>query len=309
MKVFLPAIMFCLFAQFSFAQDQTVKGLKDESAKTIKKDEKDTANITWRKGGLYSLNLAQGSLSNWAAGGDEFSLSVTSYLNLFSFYKKDRHSWDNTLDFSFGYLKTTSLGARKNDDRLDFLSKYGYGLTKHWNLSALFNFRSQLARGYTYPANVRTFSSAFLSPAYVLLSLGVDYKPGPNFSFFISPVTSRWIIVKNDSLSAKGLYGVKLGEHSAEEFGAFASANYIKDINKSVQYRGRLDLFSNYKHNPQNVDLFMTNVFSVKLSKLLAATWNIDLIYDDDVRLFGKNAHSPALQIKSLIGVGLQAKF
>lgn len=309
MKPFLAAILLCLSAQASFSQDQTVKGLKDESAKTIKKDEKDTANIVWRKGGLYSLNLAQGSLSNWAAGGDEFSLSVTSYLNLFSFYKKDKHSWDNTLDFNFGYLKTSSLGARKNDDRLDFLSKYGYSLSKHLNLAALFNFRTQLARGYTYPDNVRTFSSAFLSPAYVLLSLGIDYKPGPNFSLFISPVTSRWIIVKNDSLSAKGLYGVKPGEHSIEEFGAFASANYIKDINKAVQYRGRLDLFSNYKHNPQNVDLFMTNVFSVKLSKLLAATWNVDFIYDDDVRIFGKNANSPALQIKSLIGVGLQAKF
>ncbi|RYZ27225.1 MAG: DUF3078 domain-containing protein [Chitinophagaceae bacterium] len=308
MKNIFLAGAFVFAAFFTNAQDQTVKDLKDESAKTIKKED-DTTNIRWRKGGIYSLNLAQGSLSNWAAGGDDFSLSLTSYLNLYSFYKEGRRSWDNTFDFNFGYVNTTSLGSRKNDDRIDFLSKYGYSISEKWNIAALFNFRSQLARGYTYPDDVKTLSSAFLSPAYILTSIGFDYKPGPNFSFFISPLTGRWVIVKNDSLSAKGAYGVEPSSHTKTEFGAFASANYIKDISTSIQYRGRLDLFSNYKHNPQNIDLFMTNVFSVKLSRLLAASWNIDFIYDDDVRIFGKNGNSPALQIKSLIGVGLQAKF
>ncbi|WP_121352879.1 DUF3078 domain-containing protein [Flavisolibacter nicotianae] len=305
-KAIFLACLSCLFLVCS-AQDETVKKLKDEAGKTIKKGEADT--IAWRRGGLYNLNLAQGSLSNWAAGGDDFSLSLTSYLNLFSFYKKDKHSWDNTLDFNFGYIRTTSLGSRKNDDRLDLLSKYGYALDSTWNLALLANFRSQLAKGYTYPDNVKTFSSAFLSPAYLLASLGFDYKPGPNFSFFISPATIRWVIVKDDTLSAKGLYGVEPGKHSKSEFGAFASANYIKTFNKSLQYRGRLDLFSNYRHNPQNIDLFMTNVFSVSVSKVLTASWNLDFIYDDDARLFGKNGKSPALQVKSLVGLGLQMKF
>ena len=307
MRYLLILLSLCCALLHASAQDETVKQLKDESSKTIKKEGADS--ITWRRGGIYNLNLAQGSLSNWAAGGDDFSLSLTSYLNLFSFYKKGKHSWDNTLDFNFGYVKTTSLGSRKNDDRLDILSKYGYAIDSAWYIAALANFRSQLARGYTYPDNVKTFSSTFLSPAYLLTSIGFDYKPGPNFSFFISPVTVRWVIVKNDSLSARGAYGVDSGSHSKTEFGAFASANYIKDISKNVQYRGRLDLFSNYRHNPQNIDLFMTNVLSVKISRILTANWNLDLIYDDDVRIFGKNGSSAALQIKSLVGAGLQIKF
>lgn len=305
-KTLFLLVFLCSFIN-AFAQDQTVRQLKDESARTIKKEGPDS--ISWRRGGNYNLNLAQGSLSNWAAGGDDFSLTLTSYLNLFSFYKEGKHSWDNTLDFNFGYVNTTSLGGRKNDDRLDVLSKYGYALDSVWYLSALANFRSQLARGYTYPENVKTFSSAFLSPAYLLASLGMDYKPGPSFSFFLSPITTRWVIVKSDSLAAKGLYGVDSGSHSKVEFGAFASANYIKEISKSVQYRGRLDLFSNYQHNPQNIDLFMTNVLSVKISRVLSANWNLDFIYDDDVRIFGKEGKSAALQVKSLVGAGLQMKF
>jgi DUF3078 family protein len=293
----------------AFAQDQTVRDLQNNASKTIKKDP-DTTARRWRSGGFFNLNLAQGSLSNWAAGGDKFSLSLNSLLSVYAFYKKDKSSWDNTLDVNFGYLRSTSLGSRKNDDRFDLLSKYGYAIAPKWNVAALFNFRTQLANGYTYGSNNdRTFSSAFLSPAYVLLSLGFDFKPTANFSLFLSPVTARWTIVKNDTLSAHGLYGVEPGKHVRSEFGAFVSANYIKEFNKNVSYKGRLDLFSNYRHNPEKVDVYMSNILSLKLSKVLAATWNVDLIYDDDVRLFGDDGKSAAWQIKSLVGIGLMVKF
>ena len=131
----------------------------------------------------------------------------------------------------------------------------------------------------------------------------------PIFSLFVSPSTVRWIIVKDDTLSAKGLYGVDPGEHSAMEFGAFLTANYLRDLSNSITYKGRLDLFSNYRHNPKNVDLFMTNVLSFKVSRILSASWNVDFIYDDDVRIFGDNKTSAALQVKSIIGIGLQLKF
>lgn len=293
----------------SFAQDETVKKLRDDANRSIKKDPNDTTSKVWKKGGLYGINVSQGSLSNWAAGGDDFSLSVNSILSLYGFYKKDKHSWDNTLDFNLGYVRTSSLGSRKNDDRIDILSKYGYALGPKVNVAGLFNFRSQLFKGYTYPDNVKTFSSAFLSPAYVLFSPGIDFKPNSNLSIFISPATVRWTIVKDDSLSAQGLYGVDPGKHSNTEIGAFASINYFKEFNKVVTYKGRLDLFSNYKSNPQNVDLYMTNVLNVKLSKVLSMTWSVDMIYDDDVRLFGKTGEGAALQLKSLVGLGLLVKF
>lgn len=293
----------------SFAQDKQVKQLQNETSRTIKKDEGDTIPSLWKKGGIYNLNLSQGSLSNWAAGGDNFSLSLNSYLGLHAFYKKDRHSWDNTLDFNLGYVNSTSLGARKNDDRLDMLSKYGHALTKKLNLAGLVNFRSQLFKGYNYTKEVKTLSSAFLSPAYLLVSPGIDWKPDAYFSLFLSPSTIRWIIVKDDSLSAKGLYGVDPGKHTAMEFGAFLTANYLRDISQNITYKGRLDLFSNYRHNPKNIDLFMTNVIAFKISRVLSASWNVDFIYDDDVRIFGEAQNSAALQVKSIIGIGLQLKF
>jgi hypothetical protein len=298
-----------LVCSLAVAQDKTVKELQAESGKAIKKDPNDTIPNIWKLGGVYNINLAQGSLRNWAAGGDDFSLTITSILNLFAYYKKDKHSWDNTLDVNFGFLRTTNLGSRKNDDRLDILSKYGYGFSSIWNISGLFNFRSQLLKGYTYPDNVKTFASSFLSPAYILVSPGFDYKPNSEISLFISPVTARWVVVKDDSLSAKGLYGVDPGETSKLEVGAFLTANYLKNLTKVLTYKGRLDLFSNYRHNPKNIDIFFSNIFSAKLSNVLSASWSIDFIYDDDAKLFGDNGNLPALQMKSLVGAGLLMKF
>jgi Protein of unknown function (DUF3078). len=291
------------------AYNQDVKKLRDESSRQIKKDPKDTANKIWKAGGLFNLNVAQGSIKNWAAGGDEFSLALNSILSVYAFYKKDKKSWDNTLDFTVGFVNTTSLGSRKNDDRFDLLSKYGYSIAPKWNLSALFNFRTQFFPGYSYSGTGKTLTSDFLSPAYVLLSPGFDYKPNDEFSFFISPATARWIIVQNDFLSSQGAYGVDSGQHTKFQFGAFSTIGYLKALNPVLTYKGRLDLFSNYLHNPQNISVYMTNLLSVKISKVLSASWNVDLIYDDNVKMFGVNKNSPALQFMSIVGVGLALKF
>jgi hypothetical protein len=308
MKHFLGLVCVLLAMQVN-AQDETVKKLRADAAAGIKKDPADTLNKIWRTGGTLGLNVSQGSLSNWAAGGDDFSLSINALAGFYAFYKKDRHSWDNSIDFNLGYVRTTSLGGRKNDDRLDILSKYGYALGPKLNLSGLFSFRTQLFNGYTYSEDTRRKSSAFLSPAYVLFSPGLDYKPTTNLSIFASPVTVRWVIVRDDSLSARGEYGVEPGDHVRTEVGAFVSMNYLADLGKTVSYKGRLDLFSNYRDEPKNVDLFMSNLFALKISRVLSATWSLDLIYDDDAEFFGKNKNSPALQIKSLVGIGFLVKY
>jgi hypothetical protein len=75
-----------------------------------------------------------------------------------------------------------------------------------------------------------------------------------------------------------------------------------------VVYQSRLDLYSNYLHKPKNVDVFWTNVIGMKVNKLLGVTYNFDLIYDDDVRIFGPNDNAPRTQIKSLLSVGITAK-
>lgn len=311
MKVLSLALLLTIITALpkGMAQDAVIRRMQTESLRPVKKYIPDSLIKKWKSGGNYTLTIGQGTLSNWAAGGDQFSFTINTILQLYSYYRKDRNSWDNTLDIFFGYINTTSLGSRKNDDRFDLISKYGYSLNKKVNLATLFNLRSQFIRGYTYPNNVKTFASTFMSPGYIIFSQGLDFKPKKNLSVFFSPLTARWVIVTDPELSRRGEYGVKPGTKSINQLGAFGTLTFEKNFTKYVLYKTRVDLFSNYKTNPQNIDLFVTNVLTAKIGKNLALNWNLDLVYDDDVRLFGAAKKSPGLQLKSIVGIGLQVKF
>jgi hypothetical protein len=302
-KIFLFSLTSLLVLTVT-AQDKTVKSLQDESNKSIKDD---TAHKKgWKTGGLFTLNVAQGSLSNWQGGGDKSSFSAVGFLNLFAVLKQGKGLWYNNLDLGYGYINTTSLGSRKSDDRIDLLSKYGHQVANKWYATGLFNFRSQFSSGFAYDkdvngAEVKTLTSKFLAPAYVLLSLGAEYKPNGNFSVFISPITERWIIVSDNELSALGAYGVDPGKKSKNELGAFLSAQFNKEIMKNVTYKTRFDAFANYKEKPGNIDIFWTNILAMKVNKYLSANIALDFLYDDDA--------IAKLQIRQILGIGFSATF
>lgn len=296
------------------AQD-TRKDILSDASMTITKDKADTTSKPWLLGGVLNLNGAQTNLSNWSAGGDDYSLSINALADLHAYYKKGKQNWDNMLTFNYGYIKTTSLGNRKNSDRIDLLSRYGYSLNKNWEFGGLFNFRTQAFAGYTYATTdnitTKTYSSNFFSPAYVSIGPGFTYHPtnNNNLNIYISPASARWIIVSSKFLNNQGLYGVDSGKTIKTQVGAYLSANYTTNITKTLSYIGRLDLFSDYLNKPQNVYVYMTNMFALKISKILSATWNFNMIYDDKTRLFGPTGKGARLQTQSVIGVGILYKF
>ena len=296
---------------FSNAQNK-IQGLRDESNRTITKDPNDTIPQTWKAGGLYNLNFNQAALSNWAAGGDKSSLSLSTLLSLYAFYKEGKRSWDNTLDLAYGLVQSTSLGTRKADDRIDLVSKYGYDVGKKWYLSTLFNFRSQFAKGYAYEGDTaRRLTSNFLSPAYVLLSLGMDWKPKNNFSLFLSPATARWVIVSNDSLSSVGAFGVDTGKHVKFQLGAFASVTYTANISKTAIYKTKLDLFSDYLHHAGNVAVFWNNILAVKVTRFISMNLTLNMVYDNDIKSVKSDGtfDGPKVQLQEVMGIGLAYAF
>lgn len=300
----LLLVLFVFLLNMAFTQDLVVAKLRSETSRNIKKDA-DTSQWNWKQGGMYNFNLSQSSLSNWAAGGDNFNMAISSYFNYYTFYKKDRQGWDNNVDVNLGFIQSTSLGGRKNDDRIDYLSKYGYKIDSNgvWYLSGLMNFRTQLFDGYSF-GTTPVFTSSLLSPAYFILSAGLDFKPDNTLSIFFSPLTSRTTMVLNSKLSALGKFGVNPGETMHKETGMFVTINYNNTIATNVLYKGRADFFSNYYDKPENVNLYMTNMFQFKILKNFSATYNLDLIYDDKIRIFGPHKTSPGLQLKSIIGIG-----
>ncbi len=325
------------------AQDATVSGLKKVAERTTHDDTTYKYNARgWRRGGLFNFSLAQGSARNWAAGAEKSSISVAGYSTLFANKKKGNFFWNNNLDLGYAVQRTSSVGTRKTDDKIDFYSKAGHQLNPKWALVGVFNLRTQMTDGYDYDylaKGIRRRVSGLFAPAYLLVSPGVEWKPVSYFSVMLSPISARWVIVSNDPYSyyyqdgsiplpdggqevpLAALYGVNPARKVSIEAGAYFSANFFKEVFKNVSYKSRLDLFSNYlgkrdpltdvkiSAEPKNIDVFWTNSIAMKVNKFLSVTYNLDLIYDDDVKQFGPNGDSPGTQIRSLLGVGLSAKF
>lgn len=327
MKKFILIAAIAAVYSSSFGQDSgEITAADVQAAQAILSMQSETnADSVWTTGGTLGLNFSQVYLSNWAAGGQS-SISATGLVNLFANYKKGDNTWDNTLDLAYGLLNQGSNGiVLKTDDKIDMSSKYGRKASEKWYYSALFNFRTQFAPGYPVvdgaPDKDNKISDAF-APAYTLLALGMDYKPNKKFSAFISPVTMKNTIVLDDSLSANGAFGVDPGSNFRAELGGYLKFQYTTELVKNVSLASKLNLFSNYLHNPQNIDVNWENLISMKINEFMNATISTQLLYDDDIKVVKEQPTlnddgevtdpgnvGPGVQFKEVLAIGFSYKF
>ena len=315
LKFLYVILFFLIFTYASLAQlTDAEKKLRAVNADTI---------MGWKKGGLFALNLAQTSLTNWAAGGQN-SAAVNGIFSAFANYKQGKSAWDNSLDIGYGILKQgKDASPMKTDDKFDFFSKYGREAFRNFYWSGLMNFRTQMRPGYKYPDTENKISDLF-SPAYLLVAAGMDYKPNPYFSAFIAPLTGKFTFVNDSELSAAGAFGVTPGQNSRSEFGGYLRAIFSKndfkdEFMKNVAFTSKIDLFSNYGHNPQNIDITWENLIGLKVNKFISVNFNTVLMYDDDIKVpvdrngngefESTEAPGPRTQFKEILGVGFSYKF
>jgi hypothetical protein len=212
---------------------------------------------------------------------------------------------------------------QKTDDKIDILSQYGREAFKNFYYSALMNFKTQMTPGYNYPDDTTKISDLF-APAYLTIALGLDFKPDPYFSAFIAPVTEKFTFVTDQLLADQGAFGVKPGQTSRSEFGGYIRAIYSRndfknEFLKNVSFTTKIDLFSNYAENPQNIDVSWETLIAMKVNKYISFNFNTHLIYDDNVQVpYDKNNDGNTeagesvrslVQFKEIFGVGLSYKF
>ena len=111
---------------------------------------------------------------------------------------------------------------------------------------------------------------------------------------------------------------IKDGKTLRAEFGAYLNAKFQKEIITNVNLMTKLELFSNYADNPQNVDVNWQVLLAMKVNKYISASVYTQLIYDDNtpVPLYegsGLNktvaGFGPRTQFKEVLGIGLSYKF
>jgi Protein of unknown function (DUF3078)/Protein of unknown function, DUF481 len=270
-----------------------------------------TSDTLWRKGATFNLNLNQTALSNWAGGGSN-SVAVNGLLSMYANYAKGLSKWDNTLDLAYGLSKIGETGNfTKTDDRIELNSKYGRKLKGDWYYGGLVNFRTQFNLGYNAGDNIN-YISKFMAPGYLTIALGFDYKPNDNFSFFIAPIAYKLTVVGDKVLADRGEYGVDLGERTRSEIGGYARLMYQKKLMENVDFKTKVDAFSNYQNNPQNIDVTWETLLSMKVNKYISASLSTMLIYDDDIDIILEpisttnptEQKGPRVQFKEVLNIG-----
>jgi Protein of unknown function (DUF3078) len=281
----------------------------------------------WRRGGAGTLNFSQVSLSNWAPGGQS-SLSLLASGNTFLHYRGPEHTFDLAGNFVYGLLKAGKSRLRKNDDRLELNGRYARQFTTTLSYAAQVNLKTQLTPTNSFDKPDSLLSKLF-APAYILASLGVEYRPNTDFSLLLSPATGKFTVVADRGLADAGAFGVRgartgadgvriagTGERLREELGAYLNARYRHALGTNITYTTRLELFSNYFHNPQNIDVNWENLIDFKVNKFVSASVTTVLVYDDDILVpLDRNddgvpdERGRRIQFKETLGIGLTYKF
>ena len=305
----LLSFVFSLIGQENIITQETAVELEKKSSEVVKLvSTNGNDSIKWKIKSVAGLNLSQTSFSNWSGGGEN-SFATNAYLNAGAYYRNNKVAWDNDLSLEYGIIHTNENGWRKNVDKIDVASKYGYAASKTLFYTALVDFKSQFDKGYNYP-NKTQYVSNFMAPAYSTVSIGMDYKPRKDFSAYLSPLTGKFTIVLDDSLSHIGAYGVEIDKNLRPEIGAYAKFTYNADIMKNVNLISKIDLFTAYDENFGNIDVNWEVLLSMKVNKYLTASLSTTLKYDDDIKYIDADGikHGPRIQFKEIFGLGISYK-
>src|ERR1035437_773874 len=282
----------------------------------------------WKYRTEASFVLNQASLSNWVKGGESSistALDATEYADYNN--KQLKLSSDNFARLKFGYIETGKDGIRKNLDLLETNSKINHKAFGKFDFSFILLFKTQIAIGRNYfkttaGKDTSNLVSKFMNPAILTIGLGLDYRPNKTTSINFSPLSYKANFVTDTANIDQTQYGIAKNRKSLNEpCVSFMITNEFKPV-KTVTIVNRLQLFTNYIHNPQNVDVDWEMIATTKLNWFTDVMFNTHLIFDDDTKTDeqysngqpvlkpdGTKKKTARIQFKEMLGFALAFRF
>jgi hypothetical protein len=295
----------------------------------------------WKWTGLTALNLNQAGFSNWTAGGVN-SIAFSALGKYTGDYTKNRFTWKNNLNLSYGMMKEENDPLTKSEDLIELISVAGtdLGEKKKWALTGYVSFRTQFAYGYDKDFDTIKISE-FMAPAYLTLSPSLRYTPVDWFYLLLSPVTAKMTFVLDQELADQGSFGVQAAEYDTNGvktqdgenmllyLGPFAEAYMKKDLAKNLNFESRLNVMYTFlnREDPSgekldwyDMDASWQNFLNYKFAKFFSVSLFLHLVYypgqpmikfetQPDGIVTKDAAVNKKIQVKETIGIGLTYSF
>lgn len=314
---------------FSRFRQQAVKdfdfaSLNKPSVNLDKVNSRYQAVTPWTLGGDGNVGFTQTYLSNWKKGGSS-AMSILFVARMYANYSLDKIRWENSAELRNGWVKLPGDGdeknpIQKNDDKLKLTSRFGLSAIKKWYYSTEVDFETQFFNGYKYP-NTDDPISAFMAPARVMFKVGLDYKPHKDFSLFVSPLTSKTVLVQDTMKIDQTNFGIPRGRRAHWEPGLHTDLKFKKDIANNINFETKYRMFINYLEPRDRFEMEWENLLSVQLNDFISLRAMLHTIYDTKI-LFdktdkdgnpvldgnGNKIREPKLQLREFVTIGFSYK-
>jgi hypothetical protein len=279
----------------------------------------------WKLVGKAYAGFTQTYINQFWSQGGKSSASALSTFNYMANYSKNKVKWENVADFKLGviyYLSDNENANRnwhKSSDNVELNSRFGLSASKKWYYSAEANFKTQSFYGFSNQ-NDTIPSSAFLSPGYLTFSAGMEYKPGKEFSAFLSPIALKTTYVTNPLVN-ETKFGLLEGETHKSRIGMSGKIDYSKSIFENVALKTKNSIFINFGNSSAGEwqvlklpDFDSETSIDFKVNQFITTQVNFHLIYDKDVEstwasASGEQLTGTRLQVKEFFTLGISYKF
>lgn len=285
----------------------------------------------WTRGGSASLQFTQGFVSkNWYKGGESnFALLGTADYKFN--YVNGNFTWDNLLEGKLGFVTTPSDTCHNymtNNDYIKYTTKFGYKAGGDWYYTLQAIGQTQFCPGYK--TNDKKELSKFMSPAYLNVALGMDYKKtldnidwtvflGPlayNLKFVSDPYAKNATAPGTDSHKINATaFGLKNAwDYNLYDFGVSAKAAMNWKVCKYLTWSSQATYFSplyncgKYKDNVYTL-VDWENTFDMPLNQYFSTKLYTHLRFDDSVGPENKFGGWGYFQFTELLSFGLSVKF
>ncbi len=242
----------------------------------------------WKPGtGNGSLNISQLHLSdNWYKGGENNLNVQANALWRKNYDSRKGFTWDNSAAWKVGFTTAQSdtiHSIKMNTDMFRYTGKFGLrSMVKNWTYSLSTQFTTQFFNTYNTNDPLRTRTSSFLTPSYVSIGLGMEYKLSKkktNLSVVIAALNHDLRFVADQSVDERR-FGIREGLSVLCSNGSKITSTFDWSITSYIKYAARFEGFTTYARTEGSLE----NTLTFNINRYFSTSFFLHIRFDDNTQ-------------------------